>query len=60
VLITHAMGNLSKSKSPLTKTIGLFSAFVKKAGVSLHDYWFLLNSMIRLNRRQFGQQPVKA
>jgi len=59
VLITHGMGNLLKSKSPLTRTIGLFSAFVKKACLSLNDYWFLLNSMIHVYTRQFGQQPVK-
>jgi transposase len=59
VLITHAIGNLSKSKSPLTRTTGLFSAFVKKACLRLNDYWFLFNSMIHVYARQFGQQPVK-
>jgi transposase len=58
VLITRAGGILSKSKTPLTRATGLLSASVKKPCLSLNDYWFLLNSMIRLYTRQFGQQPV--
>jgi len=59
VLITRAGGTLSKSKSPLAKATGLFRAFAKKACFSLNDYWVLLDSMIRLYIRQFGQQPEK-
>ena len=60
VLITYAMGKLSKSKSPLTKATGLFRSFAKKACFSLKEYWFFLNSMIYLYPRQFGQQPVNS
>jgi IS5 family transposase len=44
VLITHSISNLSKSKSPLTRAVELFNAFIKKARFYLNASWLSLNS----------------
>ena len=51
--VTHQKAPLKQMPNP-----GLFNAFVEKVCLRLNDYWFILNSMILVYARQFGQQPV--